>query len=342
METSSDRAINIYLVDPEELLERAFSKVSEAAEGERVSGLRPIVKARVKEKTRLRTSSSVLCGALNKAVRSLPERSEVSPFLLELLDALGGGGLNRSRHKIQSSLRIIRSITRRSLSKMDRAPSTQSLHAIRKASYGRISSEVRSLGPTFKYLRQLAPRMKELPAIKAGIPTVVIAGYPNVGKTTLLKALTGSAPEIRPIPFTTRSIQLGYYPWRWQRVQVIDTPGLLDRPEEERNPIERKAVGALRHLPDVVVFVIDPTTTGGFTLDSQLNLLSQIRDSFAKPLLVVISKIDIAEGDQLEEADSAVRGHTTLHVNAISGSGVEDLRRAISSYLIEIAAPAEG
>jgi nucleolar GTP-binding protein len=342
VESSSDRAISIYLVDPEELLERAFSKASEAADGENVSGLRPIVKARIKEKTRLRTASSRICGPLNKALKSLPERSQMSPFLLGLLDALGGGGLAQSRYRIRRSLGAIRSITRRSLSKMDRAPSTQSLHAIRRASYGRISGEVRSLAPTFQYLRELAPRMKELPAIKAGTPTVVIAGYPNVGKTTLLKALTGSAPEIRPIPFTTKSIQLGYYPWNWRKVQVIDTPGLLDRPEEERNPVEMKAVGALRHLPDVVVFVIDPTTTGGFTLDSQLNLLSQIRESFAKPLLVAISKVDIASPDQLREVDSALEGQEIVHVNGISGSGVEDLRRAISSYLIEIAAPVEG
>jgi nucleolar GTP-binding protein len=342
VEASSDRAINIYLLDPDELLERAFSKASEAAEEQNVSGLRPIVKARIKEKTRLRTASSRISGALNKAVKSLPEESQISPFLLELLDTLGGGGLARSRREIQRSLRSIRSITRRSLSKMDRAPTASSLHGIRRAAYGRISGEVRSLGSTFDYLRKLAPRMKELPAIKAGLPTVVIAGYPNVGKTTLLKALTGSAPEIRPIPFTTRSIQLGYYPWRWQRVQVIDTPGLLDRPEEDRNPVERKAVGALRHLPDVVVFIIDPTTTGGYTLDCQLNLLSQVRGSFDKPLLVVISQVDIASTRQLEVADSALEHHRTFHIDGISGSGVEELRGALSSYLIEIAAPVEG
>ena len=342
MDDSQQRTINPYLIDPEELLERAFSKASDAAESENVSGLRPMVKARIKEKIRLRVSSARICAALSKAVKAIPPRSMMSPFLLELLDAMGAGGMVEARSKIDRSRRAIRSITDRSLSKMEVARSTQSLQSIRRAAYGRISSRVRSLRPAFAYLREMAPLMKELPSVKAGTPTVVIAGYPNVGKTTLLKALTGSAPEIRPIPFTTKSIQLGHYPWRWHEVQVIDTPGLLDRPDEERNPTERKAVGALRHLPDVVVFMVDPTTTGGFTLDNQLNLLAQIRESFSKPLVVALNKIDIAEDAQLLEAGSALKGYRTVHISSLSGTGVEELRETISSYLIEIAAHFEG
>ena len=342
MEDSQQGTINPYLIDAEELLERAFSKASDAAESENVSGLRPIVKARIKEKIRLRTSSARICHALSKAAKAIPPRSTMSPFLIELLDAMGAAGLSEARSDIGRSLRAVRSITDRSLSKMDGARSTQSLQTIRRAAYGRISSKVRSLKPAFAYLREMAPLMKELPSLKAGSPTVVIAGYPNVGKTTLLKALTGSAPEIRPIPFTTKRIQLGYYPWRWQDVQVIDTPGLLDRPDEERNPAERKAVGALRHLPDVVIFMVDPTTIGGFTLDSQLNLLAQIRESFPKPLIVALNKIDIADDAQLKEAGSLLNGYRTVQVSSLSGTGIEELREAISSYLIEIAAHGEG
>lgn len=43
------------------------------------------------------------------------------------------------------------------------------------------------------------------------------------------------------------------------RFQVMDTPGLLDRPEDERNEMERLTFASLAHLPTAVIFVIDPT-----------------------------------------------------------------------------------
>jgi hypothetical protein len=41
--------------------------------------------------------------------------------------------------------------------------------------------------------------------------------------------------------------------------QVMDTPGLLDRPVEDRNEMEKLTFASLAHLPTAVIFVIDPT-----------------------------------------------------------------------------------
>jgi GTP1/Obg family GTP-binding protein len=42
------------------------------------------------------------------------------------------------------------------------------------------------------------------------------------------------------------------------RFQVMDTPGLLDRPIEERNEMEKLTFASMAHLPTAVMFVIDP------------------------------------------------------------------------------------
>jgi hypothetical protein len=47
------------------------------------------------------------------------------------------------------------------------------------------------------------------------------------------------------------------------RYQVMDTPGLLDRPVEERNEMERLTFASLLYLPTAVIYVIDPTGLSG-------------------------------------------------------------------------------
>jgi nucleolar GTP-binding protein len=47
--------------------------------------------------------------------------------------------------------------------------------------------------------------------------------------------------QVQPYAFTTKSLYVGHLDYRYQRWQVIDTPGILDRPLEERNTIEMQA-----------------------------------------------------------------------------------------------------
>jgi nucleolar GTP-binding protein len=47
------------------------------------------------------------------------------------------------------------------------------------------------------------------------------------------------------------------------RFQVMDTPGLLDRPIEERNEMEKLTFASMAHLPTAVMFVIDPSGLSG-------------------------------------------------------------------------------
>lgn len=336
-------AFRIGPIKIEEVIEKSFLAGSEAAEREDVSGLKPIAKARIKERARLRGAGKHLTAPLSRLEQSIPPRSKLDPFYRELLDILGAGRLEEARLEIGRARGEIGALVARATSKLLRARNPAAMQSIRKTAYGRMSARARSLAPCLDYLAELAPKLKEVPAIKFGIPTVVIAGYPNVGKTTLLKALTGSAPEIRPFPFTTKTIQLGYYESHWKQVQVIDTPGLLDRPMEKKNPIELKAIEAIKHLAHVIVFIVDPTTTCGFLLDEQVALLGQIKQMFPAPIVVTINKTDIASPQEIEAARTAL-GQVTplLELSSSREEGIPALRQTISSYLIEMASKFEG
>lgn len=64
-------------------------------------------------------------------------------------------------------------------------------------------------------------------------------------------------------------------------LQVVDTPGILDHPLEERNTIEMQAITALAHLRSAILYVMDVSEQCGHTLQQQLELFNNIRPLFA-------------------------------------------------------------
>lgn len=65
-----------------------------------------------------------------------------------------------------------------------------------------------------------------------------------------------------------------------QCFQVIDTPGILDQPLEDRNTIEMISITALAHLRAAVVYVMDVSEQCGESLESQLSLFNNIKPLF--------------------------------------------------------------
>ncbi len=323
--------------DPEELIDTAFRRAERAAEGTRRSfrGTRtpPEVRARSIEIARVNTASQLIQDRLWEIVRRTPNLDEIHPFYRELADAVAGvKRLKRSLADVHTVAKLARLIREEYTRKLKRADDPAEAARLRREAYGRLASTVRrKAGDALRFLRRVQPKLVDLPSIDPEMFTVALAGHPNVGKTTLMTALTGSEPEIAPYPFTTKGIQVGYmedpYP-----VQILDTPGLLDRPEEERNPIERQAIAALKHATDAVFFLLDPTGTCGFDVEEQLDLLRRVQREFDVPFHVVLTKADLEElwerPERLEEVlDEGVR---VYEVSAEDGRGLDKLKRRLN------------
>ncbi|MBA3044281.1 hypothetical protein FP804_04000, partial [archaeon] len=152
----------------------------------------------------------------------------------------------------------------------------------KKEVYGRISSVVKQVSDDLLFLNTVREKLRSIPAIE-NIPTVVVAGYPNVGKSLLVRKISSGKPKIAAYPFTTKGVSVGHFKIKYRKYQVIDTPGLLDREFSKRNQIEKQAVLALRHLANVIVFIIDPTEHCGYPLNVQLKLLDDIKKTFNIP-----------------------------------------------------------
>lgn len=149
--------------------------------------------------------------------------------------------------------------------------------------------------------------ISRLPAIDPFAPTLLLVGMPNVGKSSFINCITNAKVEVSEIPFSTQNLFLGIGEFKNVRVQVIDSPGLLNRRLEERNTIEMQAITALAHLKSCVLFVFDISETCGYFLDDQVKLFEELMPLFAnKPVFVVLNKSDLRKFDQLSPENKAL------------------------------------
>ncbi len=133
-----------------------------------------------------------------------------------------------------------------------------------------------------------------------------------------------------------------------KKIQIIDTPGLLDRPILDMNEIELNAMVALEHLADAIFFIIDVSETCGFSIESQFNLSYEIKRIFDVPMVYLFNKIDIAdvnkdtndkskfESDESESDISYLSSYLEetddyLFISAYEGKGIEDIISKLSS-----------
>lgn len=308
----------------EALLATAFRRASKSASALRAVG-DPLESAKRRERERIVVAGQIIKAELSRVVEGTPSLPNLPPFYRELVDALVGiDKMRRSLGAIDGVIGVIDKLEHEHLRKLGSVKSPAEAGKVRKQAYGRMSSVIKRARPHLEFLREAVRKLADLPSVYVDMPTAVIAGYPNVGKTTLLRQLTGSEPEIASYPFTTKGLQLGYLDRDHRRYQVIDTPGLLDRPLSKRNPIERQAIAALNHLADVIIFLFDPTQTCGYEFESQLRLLQEIRRLFPKiPVIPTANKSDLL--------DEALRRRVlescpdALFISAASGDGVEVL-----------------
>lgn len=151
---------------------------------------------------------------------------------------------------------------------------------------------------------------------------VGLAGFPNAGKSSLLRAVTAATPEVAAYPFTTLSPQLGVAAAAG-RIVIADVPGLIEGASEGRG----LGHAFLRHLERCPVLCVlldptDPERDPATALDALLGELEAYDPDLAsRARLVAITKADVATEEQLDAAQDAV-GDEREHVVISSSSGV--------------------
>eukprot|EP00897_Mesotaenium_endlicherianum_P007913 jgi/Mesen1/714/ME000109S_10936 len=175
-----------------------------------------------------------------------------------------------------------------------RCPSRQKLHAYEQ-SLLELSFEEGVYENTLLRVDKLRKKILDVGKNQASL---VAKGYTKLEE---LYNRNGSAvDELKEVvkvcnyPFTTKGISMGHFDVSDRKYQVTDTPGLLFRPDDERNRMERLTLAALTHLPTAVLFVHDLTGECGTSVADQYKLYCELKERYKqRPWLDAVSKADL-------------------------------------------------
>ncbi len=277
----------------QEIIDKSFKKASNIVEP-----YFPKKEDKVRKEVidRISTIESISTGHFDKLIKKFPTIEAVHPFYYSLIDLMFDVNKYKlSLGKVQWTSEKIKDLSTFYIKKLKYARTIDDINSIMKSYYGRYSSLVNNIGNDLLFLGECRNYLKRLPGIIMNIPTFILAGMPNTGKSSLLHEITGSNPEIAEYPFTTRDILIAYRHFNNRRAQFIDTPGILDRTMDRRNDIEKKSIIALSKIDGIILFLMDYSGTTKYTVDEQEELYSEIKNSFSNKIYRIQTKIDISQ-----------------------------------------------
>ncbi|XP_073302803.1 nucleolar GTP-binding protein 1-like [Primulina huaijiensis] len=242
---------------------------------------------------------------LSTIIEEFPRLDGIHPFYGDLLHVL----YNKDHYKlalgqINTARNLIGKIAKDYVKLLKYGDSLYRCKSLKVAALGRMCTVIKRIGPSLAYLEQIRQHMARLPSIDPNTRTVLICGYPNVGKSSFINKITRADVDVQPYAFTTKSLFVGHTDYKYLRYQVIDTPGILDRPFEDRNIIEMCSITALAHLRAAVLFFLDISGSCGYSIAQQAALFHSIKSLFMnKPLIIVCNKTDLQPIEGISEDD---------------------------------------
>jgi len=325
-----------HVLNSQELLDIAFKRGMKSSA--QVSRNAPkLIKAKKKESKRIKVTIDNLVNRIFNIIKMVPMIDDLPDFYRELASLLvNTNNLKLTLGKLNGILPVLRQIEREYTSKLRKIEIPKEGDQLRRAAFGRISSIINKQNKNLIYLNSIRGKLREIPSIDPASPCVVFAGYPNVGKSSLVKNIsTNKKIEVQEYPFTTKKLIIGHLEIKRKFdeiiLQCLDTPGILDRPMAKRNNIELQAILALRLISDFIVFVFDPTPACGYSIDSQVELYYEIKSNFTKDgkinLFIIINKMDLASSSEIEylKKQLQIQEEDYFLTNALTGENLDQL-----------------
>ena len=203
--------------------------------------------------------------------------------------------------------------------------------------------------PDARYLAKIAkPEEGEVVYLELELKLIAdigLVGFPNAGKSSLLRAMSAATPEVAPYPFTTLHPLMGVIEYRdGFRVKAADIPGLIDGASTGRG----KGHDFLRHVErtKALLYIVDAASVDFRDPIDDLRILAKELSSYGdgslmeRRALVVANKVDLLHEDRVQEilftlhetaTELGIRfEHEVMAISAgVSGVGLGVLSKAI-------------
>ncbi|CAG8482260.1 5133_t:CDS:10 [Ambispora gerdemannii] len=280
---------------------------------------------------------------LKAMLEEFPKLDDIHPFYADLMNVLYDkdhyklalGQINTARH-------LIDQVAKEYVRLLKFGDSLYRCKQLKKAALGRMATIMKRQKDSLAYLEQVRQHLSRLPSIDPNTRTLLVCGYPNVGKSSFMNKVTRADVDVQPYAFTTKSLFVGHMDYKYLRWQVIDTPGILDHPLEQMNTIEMQSVTALAHLRACILFFMDLSEHCGYSVEDQIKLYHNIKPLFTnKPTFIIINKIDIVRPEDLpvEQQDMLKEiaekdGAQIIQLSCFTDEGVMDARNTACEKLL--------
>mmetsp|Transcript_26945 Transcript_26945/g.56719 ORF Transcript_26945/g.56719 Transcript_26945/m.56719 type:complete len:728 (-) Transcript_26945:257-2440(-) len=294
---------------------------------------------------KIKFTQQTISERLTAMLNDFPRLADIHPFYSDLCNTL----YDRDHYKlalgqINTAKTLVDAVARDMIRMVKYGDSLYRCKCLKRAALGRMCTILKRQKASLSYLEEVRKHMSRLPALDPNTRTLLMCGLPNVGKSSFMNKITRASVDVQPYAFTTKSLFVGHTDYKYLRWQVIDTPGILDHPLEQRNTIEMQAITALAHLTCSVLYFMDISEQCGYTIEQQCNLFRSIQPLFAnKQLVVVINKIDQQPWDTLESEKRAMieelvkdsgSNTTMLQMSNISEEGVSQVKNTACDKLL--------
>ena len=277
-------------------------------------------------------------------LEDFPKLDDIHPFYADVCNVL----YDRDHYKLalgqlNVAKNLIANISKDYVRLLKYGDSLYRCKQLKRAALGRMCTIMKKHKSSLGYLEEVRKHLSRLPSIDPNTRTLLITGYPNVGKSSFMNKISRADVEVQPYAFTTKSLFVGHFDYKYLRWQLIDTPGILDKPLDERNTIEMQAITALAHLQCCVLYFVDLSEQCGWSLEQQAALFDNIRPLFAnKPLIVVANKIDVVPFESLSKEHRGIldkmakdTGAQILPMSSLAEIGITDVKRSACERLLE-------
>ncbi|MCJ1286732.1 Nucleolar GTP-binding protein 1 [Xylographa opegraphella] len=280
---------------------------------------------------------------LSAILEGFPRLQDIHPFHKDLLNTLYDADHFRiALGQLSTAKHLIETVSRDYVRLLKYAQSLFQCKQLKRAALGRMATICRRLKDPLVYLEQVRQHLGRLPSIDPNTRTLLICGYPNVGKSSFLRSITRADVDVQPYAFTTKSLFVGHFDYKYLRFQAIDTPGILDHPLEEMNTIEMQSITAIAHLRSAILYFMDLSEQCGYSVQAQIQLFQSIKPLFANKLVfVVINKIDVMRPEDLdletkEKLDAILKPGDVelLQLSCTTTKGVTEVKNAACERLI--------